>query len=79
MNDMPEMTFEDAMKRLEEIVHLLEKGEVSLEESLRLYREGALCSRYCRDKLEHAEHELKIWQDDMPDKDESGDDEQVRI
>lgn len=65
MSEMPEMSFEDALKRLEEIVHALESGEVSLEESLRLYREGALCSRFCRDKLQQAEHELKIWQDGM--------------
>ncbi len=54
--------FEEKMKRLEEIVSALESPDVSLEEGLALYREGALCSRFCREKLEKARHELQIWQ-----------------
>lgn len=75
MNESPQRTFEEAMTRLEEIVRILEKGETTLEESLRLYREGSLCSRFCRDKLEHAEHELKLWQDGLSSNNQDPDQE----
>lgn len=51
------------MKRLGEIVDALESPDISLEEGIALYKEGALCSRFCREKLEKAKHELEIWQD----------------
>ena len=38
--DIKSFNFEQAMKRLEEIVRLLENGQVSLEESIKLYEEG---------------------------------------
>lgn len=38
--DAKSFNFEEAMKRLEEIVRLLEKGQVSLDESIKLYEEG---------------------------------------
>ena len=38
--DAKSFSFEDAMKRLEEIVRLLENGQVSLDESIKLYEEG---------------------------------------
>ncbi len=60
-----ERRFEDSMKRLEEIVAALEDPELSLEEGMSLYKEGAQCSRYCREKLEKAKHELEIWQNGM--------------
>lgn len=56
--------FEEALKRLEEIVAALEAPDLSLEEGMRLYREGSLCSRFCREKLEQAKHQLEIWQND---------------
>lgn len=56
--------FEESMKRLEEIVTALEAPDLSLEEGMKLYREGALCSRYCREKLEQARHQLEIWQNE---------------
>lgn len=65
-----ERNFEKNMKRLEEIVSKLESGEISLEESLQLYKEGAQCSRFCRDELARARHEVEIWNLDE-DKDSS--------
>lgn len=59
-----EMTFEDAMKRLEEITRALEDGSLSLEAGLALYKEGALCARLCRKKLTEARHELEVWSAD---------------
>lgn len=57
------LTFESALNRLEEIVRLLENPDVTLEQGLKLYKEGALCSRYCKEKLENARHELEIWRE----------------
>jgi exodeoxyribonuclease VII small subunit len=53
-------TFEAALKQLEEIVQRLEKGELSLEESLRLYEEGIQLSRLCHGKLEEAEGKIEV-------------------
>lgn len=58
-----EMTFEQAMQRLEEITRALEGGELTLAESMALYKEGAAQSRLCRQKLEQAKLELELWQD----------------
>lgn len=55
-------SFEKNMKRLEEIVTLLESPDLSLEEALSLYKEGTQCSRLCRQELETAKHELEILQ-----------------
>ena len=45
-------TFEEAMKKLEELVKKLEDGNVPLEESIKAYEEGiALCSR-CESRIE---------------------------
>ena len=59
-----EREFEIKMKRLEEIVSLLEKGEISLEESLQLYKEGMNCSSFCKNELEKAKHEVEIWENE---------------
>ena len=55
--------FEKKMARLEEIVRALESGELPLEEGMALYKEGAECSRFCRQQLDKARHELSLWQD----------------
>lgn len=52
--------FETALKQLEEIVQRLEKGELPLEESLKLYEEGIRLSRICHSKLEEAEGKIEI-------------------
>jgi exodeoxyribonuclease VII small subunit len=52
--------FEQALKELEEIVLRLEKGELALEESLKLYEEGIRLSRICHTKLEEAEGKIEI-------------------
>lgn len=60
----PDTKFEDLMRRLEEIVNALESPDLSLEDGMRLYQEGAQCSRICREKLDKARHQLEIWQND---------------
>jgi exodeoxyribonuclease VII small subunit len=52
--------FEDALKELEEVVARLEKGELSLEESLRLYERGIALARHCHGKLEEAEGRIEM-------------------
>jgi exodeoxyribonuclease VII small subunit len=56
--------FEEALKRLEEIVGRLEKGELPLEESLALYEEGIQLSRLCHAKLEEAEAKIELLMKD---------------
>ncbi len=53
-------TFEQALAELEQIVQKLEKGELPLEESLRLYEEGIRLSRLCHAKLEEAEGRIEL-------------------
>ena len=45
------LTFEEAMKRLEEITNLLQKNDCTLDESLKLYEEGLQLSAFCDQKL----------------------------
>lgn len=52
------MDYEETIKKLEEIVAQLEKGNLSLENSLKLYEEGTLLSKRCRKMLSDAK--LKI-------------------
>ena len=53
------MTFEQAMERLGEIVARLESGEESLEDSLKLFEEGAALSSQCYKKLDKAEQKIR--------------------
>ena len=53
-----EMTYESAIKRLEEIVALLEKNEVTLDESMKLFEEGTKLTAFCTDKLKNAEQKI---------------------
>ena len=45
------MTFEKAMKRLEEITQLIQKPDCSLDDALKLYQEGIELSSFCDSKL----------------------------
>lgn len=52
------LTFEEAMKNLEEIVERLEEGDVPLEEAISIYRKGMELSKLCHDKLKNVEEQL---------------------
>ena len=54
------LTFESASARLEEIVKILEHGNSSLDESLKLYEKGVLLVRFCNDSLDNAEKRIKM-------------------
>ncbi|MFG0214681.1 exodeoxyribonuclease VII small subunit [Brevibacillus porteri] len=53
-----DMQFEDAMKRLEEVVNRLEEGDIPLEEAISLYQEGVTLSRICGQKLDAIEAKI---------------------
>ncbi len=52
--------FEDALKKLENIVEQLEDGELSLEESLAIFEEGIKLSRLCSKQLDDIERKIEI-------------------
>ena len=52
-------TFEQNMQRLEQIVRAMERGEVALEESLKLFQEGTELVRTCNQLLENAQLQVK--------------------
>jgi len=53
------ITFEDAMKRLESIVETLGEGNLSLEDSLKIFEEGIELCRFCNKKLDEAEYKVE--------------------
>ena len=53
------MDFEKKLTRLEEIVQKMERGELALEESLKLFEEGVKLSRDCHAQLTQAEAQVK--------------------
>ena len=55
MSAKKEITFENAIERLEAIVEMLENGDAPLDESLSLFEEGVKLVKLCNDKLEVAE------------------------
>ena len=59
---MPEdkMKFEDAMKRLEEIVRFLEGGNADLDSSLSAFEEGVRLVKFCNSELDRAEKRVKL-------------------
>jgi len=54
------MDFEKKLGRLEEIVNKMEKGDLALEDSLKLFEEGVKLSRECHQKLNDAESKVKL-------------------
>ena len=53
-----EMTFEEAMADLEQVVTQLERGDVALEDSIALYERGAELKKHCETKLKQAEEKV---------------------
>lgn len=53
-----EMTYEKAISRLEEIVSALEKNDVTLDESLKLFEEGTKLTAFCADQLKNAQQKI---------------------
>jgi exodeoxyribonuclease VII small subunit len=56
--DIATMSFEDALRELEQIVQKLEAGDVPLDDSIRIYERGAALKAHCEARLREAE--LKV-------------------
>ncbi|MBE3598145.1 MAG: exodeoxyribonuclease VII small subunit [Limnochordaceae bacterium] len=54
------LTFEEALKRLEQAVERLESGELTLEQALEAYEEGVRMARICAQRLQAAEARLLV-------------------
>ena len=57
--NQPNQTFEASMARLEQIVRAMERGDVALEESLKLFQEGTELVRNCQKLLDEAQMQVK--------------------
>ncbi len=57
---MAEVKFEQTLKKLENIVEDLEKGDLSLDEAVKKYEEGMKLAKICTKKLEEAERKVEI-------------------
>ena len=60
MTEKTEATFEEMLKRLEEIVGLLDRVDTPLETSLALFEEGAGLVRLCTERLDAAQQKVNI-------------------
>jgi exodeoxyribonuclease VII small subunit len=56
----PPSTYEAAMEELDQLVGLIESGQLPLEQLLTGYQRGAELLQYCRDKLQAVEHQIKV-------------------
>lgn len=57
--NQPNKTFEESMTRLEQIVRAMERGDVALEESLKLFQEGTELVHSCQKLLDDAQLQIK--------------------
>ncbi|MBN2245817.1 MAG: exodeoxyribonuclease VII small subunit [Candidatus Aminicenantes bacterium] len=57
---MKELSFEKALSELEDIVEKMEKGDLSLNESLALFERGVQLARFMRTEIETAEKKIEI-------------------
>jgi exodeoxyribonuclease VII small subunit len=53
-------SFEESLKKLESIVETLEKGDLSLEDSIKLFEEGTVLSAACKKELDEAEGKVQL-------------------
>lgn len=58
MSEQKELSFEDAMEKLEEVVEKLEQGDVPLEKAISMFQEGMSLSKTCHDKLNNVEKSM---------------------
>jgi exodeoxyribonuclease VII small subunit len=61
-DDIAALSFEAALARLEKIVHTLEAGDASLEDSIALYTQGQALKAHCEDKLAGATARIEAIQ-----------------
>ena len=64
MDNINELSFEQAYDQLEDVLAQLESGELALEESVAMYEKGKLLSARCQTLLDNAELRIKKLDDD---------------
>lgn len=57
--EIGKLSFEEALRQLEEIVQKLEKGQVDLEDSIKIYERGTALKAHCETKLRDAEKRIE--------------------
>lgn len=60
MEEMNNISFEEAIDKLEQIVNRLEAGDVPLEQAIEWFQEGMRLSQFCSRKLDHFEKKIEI-------------------
>ncbi|MCT8138705.1 exodeoxyribonuclease VII small subunit [Anaerobacillus sp. CMMVII] len=58
MSEKLNLSFEEAMEKLEEVVEKLEQGDVPLEKAISMFQEGMTLSKLCHDKLKTVEQSM---------------------
>jgi exodeoxyribonuclease VII small subunit len=58
------VSFEEAMAELEKIVEFLEKGDLSLDESIELFQRGVELSKLCGNRLDEVEKKISVLIED---------------
>ncbi|WP_227938467.1 exodeoxyribonuclease VII small subunit [Alkalihalobacillus deserti] len=58
MAEKEELSFEEAMAELEQVVEQLEQGDVPLEKAITMFQEGMALSKKCHEKLEQVEKQM---------------------
>jgi len=60
VKEYQELKFEEALAKLEQVVRQLESGELTLDESLKLFESGIVLARICSQKLDEAEGKIQL-------------------
>jgi len=58
-NNNKDLSFENSLKKLEDIVEQLESGDVDLDKSVELYEKGMNLKKICEEKLKKVENQIK--------------------
>jgi len=66
------LSFEDSFERLDQVIHKLESGELSLDESVTLYEEGVRLAEHCGRHLDNAEQRVTLILEAVADQLEDG-------
>lgn len=61
---MEDLSFEEAMQSLEDIISELESGKLTLSESVKKFEQGIKLSKYCNETLENAEKQILVLIED---------------
>ena len=59
-SDLEQLSFEQALGRIERIVEILEHGDAPLGESMKMFEEGTALLRLCGEKLDQAEQQVAV-------------------